>query len=153
MSIRLVAGLALACASMVFASDVSIKSATMSVVESRFGFEGLSEVTLSLSKALDDAAAPYTTVTVAYQAEDGARNNVLTISGTELDQLGCTWYTASLPSNTDEDGYHRYTVTLQDNSTCSNTVEGPIWIASVREGYGWCGTMDSTMVLQGSPTN
>ena len=44
----------------------------------------------------------------------------------------------------------RYNVHLIDytGDTCG-TPRAWLWEANVREGFGWCGTMDSTMMLQG----
>lgn len=154
LSVRLIMGLSLACASLAIASDVWTKSATLDVVESLYGFEGVTSATLSLSKSEDSESAPYTTVTVDYAAVDGQHTYVLNIDSVEQDEQGCTWYHANLPPQSEDDplGYHRFTVSLYDKSTCPTAAEGPIWIASVREGYGFCGTMDSTMELQGTPT-
>ena len=46
----------------------------------------------------------------------------------------------------------RLNITLQDhtNRLCHDVINN-LWEAHVREGFGWCGTMDSTMDISGKP--
>ncbi|HBQ20922.1 MAG: hypothetical protein A2Z91_08715 [Deltaproteobacteria bacterium GWA2_38_16] len=57
-----------------------------------------------------------------------------------------------LPVEKTREMQHRFTVVLIDHSqrVCED-YRPYLWEASVREGYGWCGTMDATMEIVGNP--
>ena len=74
------------------------------------------------------------------------------------DECGSTIYHASLMQMDymyrpfDPNNQARFSLTLVDHSTrlCED-YKPNLWEANVREGWGWCGTMDSTMEAVGNP--
>ena len=79
----------------------------------------------------------------------------LEIVDVSADDCGTVEYVAQLKGTARvprEGIQRRFSVVLKDHSrrVCENVVPA-IWEARVREGYGWCGTMDATMSLQGNP--
>lgn len=125
------------------ANPALLTSARMKVEEAGYAFEGLSEVTLTLTST--DGQTP-TGMLLEYYDE----KVMLTINDASADSCGCLSYSASLPNQ--EPNGARFTVFLEDHtaSSCSHDVRNS-WQALVRVGYGWCGTMDSTMRLSGFP--
>ncbi len=57
-----------------------------------------------------------------------------------------------LPVEGDRNIQRRLSVVLIDHTNLTCRIHKPFkWEASVREGYGFCGTMDATMELEGNP--
>lgn len=125
-----------------------IFEATMSVVAARNGFEGVQDVFLTLIKDGEMTSA----FTVEFEKNGEEVNYYLDVINAEADENGCMNYQARLRKPGDEPYGHRFSLNLVDYSTCNHSDgEAGTWQASVRSGYGWCGTMDSTMELRGNP--
>ena len=94
------------------------------------------------------------------------QTDVLEIVTIEKDACGSTIYNAALPQSRlaltttgarmevmpIPFNSHRLNITLKDhtNRLCHDVIAN-IWEAHVREGFGWCGTMDSVMDISGQP--
>jgi hypothetical protein len=157
-------------ANMAFASyepgrvDV-VSVAKMKVISARNGFEKIRKVQLELTKRSGESQP--SGMTIKYLAPSPStsgdsyvlRKTDLVIEETSQDNCGSTYYQAHLPlqqGNGEDRGREemggRFNITLVDHSTrlCKDYQEY-LWEANVREGYGWCGTVDAVMQLKGNP--
>jgi hypothetical protein len=70
---------------------------------------------------------------------------------TSVKNIGCgsKEYVAQLHAQDPVNGA-RISIVLRDHSNrLCHDLPANLWQADVREGFGWCGTMDSTMALEG----
>jgi hypothetical protein len=127
-----------------------VKVYKMEATDKKFGFQSVtSDVTITISPAATYMALDYT--------QGGQPRTVqLKITKTEAGDCGSTHVYASL-ENTERDARGiatgpRYSVHLVDHSTrtCRDR-KLYMFEATVRSGFGWCGTGDSTMTLRGNP--
>jgi hypothetical protein len=136
-----------------------IFGAEMEITHTNRGFEGVSEVNLVLTKR--DGENEMTGMILSFlQAHPlkgfiGEVERELVITNISKDNCGSTIYNAQLATSHDlplEDVQARFSISLTDHSTRLCEDYRPYgWEAHVREGYGWCGTMDATMELVGNP--
>ncbi|NCN26576.1 hypothetical protein GW915_03290 [bacterium] len=77
----------------------------------------------------------------------------LEVTSIDVAQDGSTIYYATLPNEVMNAGAgHRVNLTLIDHSTSTKgDYKDAQWEVSIRDGYGWCGTMDSTIEFTGNP--
>lgn len=116
-----------------------LRLSDMDVTDARYDFEGIANATITVLS--DNGTAP-STLMLQYT------NNsvILPITNTRADENGCMSFYAGM---SDLSGV-RFQISLQSDLGCEGT---RMWNAHVRQGYGWCGTMDSTMDLVGLPHN
>jgi|SRR5580700_1734352 hypothetical protein len=117
-------------------SEVTFASATMNVTESRYEFANLETVELAL---FFEDSVPTSMILII--GDDATRLNVVDTKTTD----GVVSYQANLLDNNPNG--KRLSVFLQETTTDGKRS----WSASIRKGFGWCGTMDSTMELTGTP--
>lgn len=141
----------------------SIFTAKMSVTEAQYGFEGAYNVRLTLNKdpSLNRFDPPAVTLEYNQPSSDPLsgsphhRTVILRVSRTETDTCGTVHYYADLSRTVDPDSRAvgaRFHLHLADHSRRLCEDYKPFkWEADVREGFGWCGTGDATMGLQGNP--
>lgn len=131
----------------------------MKVLNGTYGFRDLKTIDVTLLK--NDKAQQPTSIDLTYSlpASSGPEapqviERHLRIYDIEADNCGTVTYYASLnePQIDRELPQARFHAVLQDHShrVCENLVLG-IWELRIREGYGFCGTMDSTLFAAGSP--
>ena len=138
-----------------------IRAAEMRVTESRFGFQGVEKVNLVEYKKGGTRGALPTSLTLSYSLTDLSNNSVQREEEVEVvvdqksyreDECGSVRYSAHLRQNAHEDSdfQRRYNVSVIDhtNSFCN---KAGLLEVSVRAGSGFCGTMDATMKLEGTP--
>ena len=141
-----------------------VQYAYMNKDNSTYGFVSAENLVLTLTQ-LDGANNPTGVRLNYHDSKTGAFHaDVLEIVDVSKDACGSTIYQAQLslphialtgttvnvmpvPTN-----YRRLNITLKDHTTrlCDDVIAN-LWEAHVREGFGWCGTMDSTMDLSGQP--
>ena len=112
--------------------------ADMKVIDSRYDFAGLEKVEL-LVLFDDESKTGIMLLTYGEQKEA-----LEVVSAT--DSNGVRSFVARLP-DTNANGA-RFSIILEDSIASDGQ---RTWSASVRKGFGWCGTMDSTMELLGTP--
>lgn len=128
------------------AEDMEIVSATQA-------FEHAERVDLTLTKRDGQKQPTGMIVSVVFPESSKPVVKKLTVTDISMDRCGTTTYIANLPKKAGKAGVEaRYSVVLEDHSfrRCKD-IKPARWEASVRQGYGWCGTMDATMTLQGEP--
>lgn len=130
----------------------------MVIEQGRFGFKDLDRAGLTLTQRDGSAEPTGIIVNLSYvrKAEgDSNRTIRLAVTNVSKDACGSKTIVAQLPTSkpTEPRGlYHRFSVVLTDHSQRLCEDYRPyMWEAKVREGYGWCGTMDATMSLYGNP--
>ena len=138
-------------------------SAQMEKVSAQGHFELAQNVRLMMTQ-LDESETP-TGLRLSYmnsmleQFSETTGRIDLTIVETREIECGSVQYIARLLATQQvlnmrepADLQHRFTVVLTDHTrrVCKD-YRPYAWEASVREGYGWCGTMDATMELRGNP--
>jgi hypothetical protein len=132
------------------AEDVAITPGVygpLYVVDAEYGFTKVnSDVTLALAyEGLDKPV-----LTLDYLIDDAPEHVVLNVYNVELDACGSKHVYARLTGE-DAVGGARYNVHFVDHATNTcDMVRAWLWEADVRMGFGWCGTGDSTMTLQGN---
>ena len=140
-----------------------ILSAKMEIVHATGTFQNIDQVELTLSKHTSGKQADQLTLSYVEAPEciqemgdeclPVIRN--VTVSIKEEIDLGCgsKEYHASLNDVNDPTYGGRFTIILQDHMgrTCENAPAPYLWQASIRKGYGWCGTMDSKLEIVGNP--
>jgi len=140
-----------------------VLEADMKLIQTHLGFEKVSDVKLTLTRRDIGILVPnskYTGIQITYLNADNMGQSrrasyTLKITQAEKDGCGSTTYYAQLnrdhSANPKEIGA-RYNISLTDHSEriCKD-LRLFRWEAQVRQGYGWCGTMDSTMELGGNP--
>lgn len=117
-----------------------VASAPMIVDSAQGDFRELAAVTLTLTGTTGQEPT-------GMVLEYGEEKVELTISES-LNEDGVMHYWATL-ANENPTG-ERFSVSLTETSSSTGTTE-KTWQASVRSGFGWCGTMDSTMEISGYP--
>lgn len=115
-----------------------VATATMNVEHATYDFSGLDQVTLTIFAM--DSTAP-SQITLAYGSDKVVS---LEIVGSDIYD-GVLYYWAYLPGSSANE--ERFSISLSETSKDGQKS----WAASVRHGFGWCGTMDSTMELVGVP--
>jgi hypothetical protein len=123
--------------------------ATMNVVDARNNFVGVKNAVSQLIKEGEIA----TSMVLEFENSGEEVFYYLDINYAHPVEFGCMNYSAYLNGNNNSINGFRFTVNLIDYSSCtqSNSESVNTWQAFVRSGYGWCGTMDSTMELRGNP--
>lgn len=122
-----------------------LATADMRVSEGRHDFENLSTVNVIL--LADDGITP------SHIALDYGISSVILVidpSVSETDDDGCINFHGYLDTGySDNTDAHRFHVMLASDYGCRSL--GREWHGYASEGYGWCGTMDSTMRFTGYP--
>ncbi|HTL11384.1 MAG TPA: hypothetical protein VL588_02785 [Bdellovibrionota bacterium] len=129
-----------------------VMKSDMRVISAEYGYENVEGVTLTLTRR--DGANGYTGLIMeTTEQADSTRVTTqhtvtLEVKGVSMDECGTTTIRAALPGQNPMGA--RTTVTLIDHSTskCRDHSEHA-WEAHVRTGFGWCGTGDATMDLEG----
>lgn len=126
------------------------------VLSSSYGFAGAEAVNLIMTRR-DGSPHKLGFIFEAKALVGGALTPVryeLEVNDIYKEDDGSTVYLASLPQKILEEGAgHRVNLTLIDHSTSNDgNYRDSQWEASIRDGYGWCGTMDSVIEFVGSPT-
>jgi hypothetical protein len=124
------------------AQPMILATSVMKVSNARLAFTGLETATVIL--ASDDGTNP-TDIIIQYESS----MVFLKIKHTFLDINGCTIFDAALAIDNESIDQHRFSINLKSDYGCENLQCA--WNASVREGYGFCGTMDASMDLFGYP--
>ena len=137
-------------------------SAQMEKVNARGHFELAQNVRLMMTQ-LDESETP-TGLRLSYvnsmleQFPEATGYSSVDLTIVETREIGCgsVQHIARLrqPNDHRDSIYnqHRFTVVLIDHTRRICEDYRPyLWEASIREGYGWCGTMDATMELRGNP--
>lgn len=120
----------------------------MEILSSQLGFKKVDRVDMVLTSK--DGVPGYTGLWVTLDEEGVPRKVSLVVTAIEKDSIcGSVRYYASLPQ-TDSEG-RRFNIVLTDHSDRFCKDLRPIWEATVREGSGWCGTMDSAISVEGAP--
>jgi hypothetical protein len=133
-------------------------SAEMNVIDSQSTFENAGNVTLTIthrSNIQNPSQSGPTGILLTWTDAQSSNTQDSLLSVTSITDIGCgsVEYTAKIEnSDLDPSERERFTVTLQDHSRrfCKDYKEYK-WEASVRRGWGFCGTSDSTMQLGGNP--
>ncbi|MBL6989765.1 MAG: hypothetical protein ISR65_08300 [Bacteriovoracaceae bacterium] len=122
----------------------------MEISDARYGFENLETASLSLNSRDGEEGMTSIRISLKYLDRDESQDQILKIENVEKVECNATRYTAQLKMNSESQ--HRMYISLTDysNSVCA-VVHEYLWVAHVNEGYGFCGTMDSRMKLQGNP--
>jgi hypothetical protein len=138
-----------------------IETAPMAITQSRMGFQSVQAAQVTLTRK-DGATQEGPTGMILEYTQDASQDQAkvirdLVITQRIVDECGSIHYTATLPQiylgvGEGRQGHARFIVSLADHShrTCADSPANG-WEASVRQGFGWCGTMDSTMSLVGTP--
>lgn len=128
------------------ADDMEITSATQA-------FEKAKKVDLTLTRRDGQKKVTGMVLSVDYPHSNKPVVTTLKVDQITKDDCGSTVYYAHLPSKPSKGGMdRRFSVTLTDHAARLCDDYKPFrWEASVREGYGWCGTFDATMSMQGEP--
>jgi len=134
----------------------------MKVTHSEYGFKDVDQFSLTLTKR--DGEKNYTGAIVKYKQEVTGENQetflidvtkLLKVDQIEKDSCGSTLIYAQLaPLNNQSPnpmGARYHLVLLDHSSRICKDYRPYLWEASIREGYGWCGTGDSTMEGVGNP--
>ncbi len=128
-----------------------MESNDMEISSPRFGFADLERVDLVLTQR-DQSGAP---TGMKLTLEDSQSNTpaVVWLEVVRVEPAGCgsTRYIASLPAKKGKkEMAARFSVNLVDHTLrrCMDKVAG-LWEASIRSGYGFCGTMDASASLSG----
>jgi hypothetical protein len=128
----------------------------MDIISTQHGFNDVEKVDVTLTKK--DGQRKPSGITIAMEIRHSNTPEVKKLVITDITQDGCgsTVYHARLPQK--KNGRvkgaigARFNLTLTDHTTrLCHDMKANIWEASIREGYGWCGTMDATMELEGNP--
>lgn len=139
-----------------------LASYEMEIQDARFDFTNVVSASLTLNQR-DDSDVPTSLTVELHQVpldnlvgNDAPRMIELEVTTVEEIECGSRMIYASLPQADVDPEDHpimaRFSVALTDHTTrvCDDQVPN-VWIANVREGYGWCGTMDASMTLLGDP--
>ncbi len=143
-----------------------VQYANMDKDSATYDFTTAENVVLTLTQ-LDGSENPTGMLLNYHDSKTGKfHTNLLEIVTIEKDACGSTIYNAALPQSRlalNRTGAHmevmpismnyaRLNITLKDhtNRLCHDVIAN-LWEAHVREGFGWCGTMDSTMDISGQP--
>ncbi|MEK7790036.1 MAG: hypothetical protein AAB309_00235 [Deltaproteobacteria bacterium] len=117
------------------------------------GFENAEDIHLLMTK-LDESERP-TGLQLSYSEAPSDVAAVVDLKITEVRDVGCgsVQYVANLPESPENLKFNsRFTVVLTDHTKRVCRDRQPyLWKASVRQGYGWCGTFDATMDIAGNP--
>ena len=124
------------------AQPMILASSVMDVTDATFDFVTVENAVVIL--ASNNGTDP-TDIIIDY----GSSPVFLVVNETTIDDNGCATFEASLPRSIDNHDGHRFHINLKSDYGCQYLSQP--WQAYVREGYGWCGTMDSTMNLVGDP--
>jgi hypothetical protein len=143
-----------------------VLTAEMDVVKARFAFENVNRVWLTATiNSSKKSKLPYTGLQLRFTHEDPSQQGQtreimqvvnLEVNSVETDACGSRTIIANLPKPKQGERHMglqaRFSVVLTDHSTrlCED-YRPNLWEASVRQGFGWCGTMDATMSLVGNP--
>lgn len=125
----------------------------MEITDAQYGFEKAERVDLTLTKRDGQKKATGIILSVDYAHSNAPVVNELKITDIRKDSCGSTVYSARLEDKKGNKGMEaRMNVTLVDHAARLCDDYKPFrWEADVRQGYGWCGTGDATMSLQGEP--
>lgn len=131
-----------------------MESNNMEITEARFGFEDLERADLVLTQR-DGSSAP-TGMKLTLENSQSNTPTVIWLEVVHVEPAGCgsIRYVANLPTTKTKKAMgKRFSVNLVDHThrLCMDKVAGQ-WEASIRSGYGFCGTMDSTASLTGIAT-
>ncbi len=136
-------------------------ASNMEIISTRFGFEKVQSVHMTLSSDASDRKATAIQVEMNFlNAEEEMENRkvILEVTDIEVDSCGSKMIFARLPQVQVGEGevdpinvQGRFSVALTDNTERQCMDRQPNWEAEIREGYGWCGTMDATMRVAGIP--
>lgn len=142
-------------------------SADMDIVSSRGNFDLAGDVELTLNKidSLPGETVDRFTMTLNFTMEDSQTQAIddvvknLVVLNTYQDSCGSTVYNAQISDIFNQGARsrsqfvgERFSVLLVDHATRKCKDLRPYrWEANVRSGYGWCGTMDAVMKLEGQP--
>ena len=129
----------------------------MEIVDARFGFVNVDKAGLILTQKDEYERPTGIEVHLSYIRANSVDNRlrqdrIIKLEVTSVEDIGCgsKRYIANLP-DTSLNG-PRFSVFLDDHTQriCMDLIAN-LWTASVRDGFGWCGTRDSTMKLYGHP--
>lgn len=131
-----------------------MESIDMEITDTRFGFADLERADLVLTQR-DGSSVP-TGMKLTLENSQSNTPAVLWLEVTSVEPAGCgsTRYIANLPATKSKKAMgKRFSVNLVDHTfrRCMDKVAGQ-WEASIRSGYGFCGTMDATAYLTGIAT-
>jgi hypothetical protein len=151
--------------------ELPYMNAEMEVITAQGAFEEVETVFIDVTRQVGSKNPTGVYLNYDLSSDEGEiENKTVALNIIEILDAGCgsVQYIARLAAQKDEDygyniglGYfdnnarpieHRFSVVITDHTkrTCRD-VRRYQWEASVREGYGWCGTMDDTMSLVGNP--
>lgn len=123
-----------------WAEPMILARSLMNVTEGRYDFASVTSVELSL---LSNNGMDPTNIAIAFNS----RSHILEITNMDVDDNGCTKFYAVLPRSSEHDDQYRLSVSLLCDYGCRQREQPSN--ADVAEGYGFCGTMDSVMHLEG----
>lgn len=133
--------------------DRPVFSADMRITESTQIFNDAANVILTLTQRDGDKepSGLLLRYDVVSKEETFEYQRVLKVGNISNDDCGAIHYVANLPNQDDPANGLRVTVHLIDYSSSKCESQNSPWVAEVREGYGWCGTFDARMELEGTP--
>jgi len=129
-----------------------ILKASLEVTHATFEFKTSNNLELVLTKR-DGAHSEFATglkLTYDDQKTGESFTQFFQVTNVAKDECGSTVYSASAVLLKDPQA--RFNLTLTDNSTSNcKIVKDFRWEITARKGYGFCGTMDSTLEAVGNP--
>jgi hypothetical protein len=140
-----------------------IKKAEMEITRSKFGFSPIKKITVTLTRQIgSESENPTGMIVDILNSQTGkTTTEILTITRVHTDECGSIEYDASLPQQVnasleDFETFRRFNMHLIDHTgrTCGGLPEDSSarqWEALIRQGHGFCGTMDATMTAMGNP--
>lgn len=138
-----------------FAIECDEIELAMTASDTENGFEGVATAKVQLMNC--NREGRYQSMSLIAQRVDPETQKskwifqVLTISpkGVMTLPCGCTHYISRLDNPSGTNQSERFSINLVDTRTCKESHHDHHWNGHVRHGFGFCGTFDAVMNLEG----